>query len=397
MLKLNKIYAIDCRVGMKQLPGESIDCVVTSPPYWALRDYRTKRLLWDADSQCQHKWQASGLCSKCKGWKGQLGLEPTFEFYIKHLCYIFDEVKRVLKNTGTCWINLGDAYGHSSRIDNQYGKYRIETLGMKKYGGHSIRGLEKSLCLIPFRFAIEMINRGWLLRNVIIWLKPNCMPSSVRDRFTVDFEYLFFFVKNKRYWFETQYEKWTDKRPADIKRALFGHKRYEGKMNLDKQGSFAFSESKVVGNPLQGRNKRCVWQIPTQPFKEAHFATFPEALIETPIKAGCPEFICKKCGKARERIFDVEYEWQTNGKTMGPKQKMGITATIPGHAIKKVKSIGYTNCSCSAGWENGIVLDPFMGSGTTAIVSRKLGRNFIGFEINPRYAKICNERLRLTI
>lgn len=397
--QLNKIYNIDCRDGLKQLPSESIDCIVTSPPYWALRDYGTMGQQWDADPHCKHKWLPSGLCSKCKGWKGQLGLEPTFELYIKHLCNIFDEVRRVLKKTGTCWINLGDTYytksGSGFLNDNLSSNTNVKAKGINKANRLRGQGLLPSKCisLVPFRFAIEMVNRGWILRNVIIWHKPNCMPSSVRDRFTVDFEYIFFFVKDKKYWFETQYEKWTDKKSADIERALFGHRRYEGKMNLDKEGSFALSESKVVGNPIQGRNKRCVWQIPTQPFREAHFATFPELLIETPIKAGCPEFICKKCGKARYKIFNVDYNWQTKGKTKGPKQKIGITATIPGHAIKKVRPIGYTNCGCNGGWRFGIVLDPFMGSGTTALVSKRLGRKFIGFEINPDYVKICNKRL----
>ena len=173
----NKIIHGDSLEVLQTLPGESIDCVVTSPPYWALRDY---------------------------GVPGQLGLESTFNEYISKLCDIFDEVKRVLKKEGTCWVNIGDTYvgsgfgagGKHHFLSDQALKNPTKFAGLPN----------KSLCQIPSRFAIEMCNRGWILRNEIIWHKPNCMPQSVKDRFTVDFEKIFFFVKSKKYYFETQYE-----------------------------------------------------------------------------------------------------------------------------------------------------------------------------------------------
>lgn len=208
--------------------------------------------------------------------------------------------------------------------------------------------------MIPQRFVIEMINRGWILRNTLIWYKPNCMPSSVRDRFTVDFEYLFFFVKNKKYWFETQFEPLgKDKRMAGIRRAR--ELGYDGKGSYQewyhkqrkKQSWHDHSKDKEQGfgqqtrgqshkkpnipHP-QGRNKRCVWKITTKPFKDVHFAVFPEELVETPIKAGCPK--------------------------------------------------------------GGIILDPFCGSGTTCVVAKKLERNYIGIELNPEYCEMANIRLK---
>ena len=237
-------------------------------------------------------------------------------------------------------MNLGDTYNsHSANSKNVGGfegkqmknnkEYADTKIATKKY----ISLPDKSLCNIPSRFSIEMQNRGWILRNKIIWHKPNCMPSSVTDRFTVDFEEIFFFVKNKKYWFEQQFEPWQDNNPNDINRAINGHKKYNGKFkDEDKKGSFAFSESKVAGDPRKGRNKRTVWKIPTQPFPEAHFAVFPEALVETPIKAGCPK--------------------------------------------------------------DGIVLGPFMGSGTVALKSLKENRNFIGIEINPDYIDMAYNRIR---
>ena len=227
---IDTIIQGDALTVLKTLDANSVDICVTSPPYWGLRDYKTD---------------------------GQLGLEPTFNEYLDHLIQIFTEVKRVTK--GTIWINIGDTYN---------GK--------------------KSLCGIPERFAILMTDKlGLIRRNTIIWHKPNCMPSSVRDRFTVDFEYVYFFTKSQRYYFETQYEPYLEastrwggpirKRPDNPK--------YETRERPDR------------ANPL-GRIKRSVWRIPTKPFSGAHFAVFPPTLIEPMIKSGCPEQICNKCGKS---------------------------------------------------------------------------------------------------
>lgn len=223
------------------------------------------------------------------------------------------------------------------------------------------------------------------------------MPSSVKDRFTVDFEYLFFFSKNKKYYFEQQFEPWIDKNIHDIKRAIYGHKEYKGKYKSEKKGKFSFGESKIVGDPLRGRNKRTVWSINTKPFKEAHFAVFPPKLIETPIRAGCPEFICKKCGKAREKIFDKKlkdniYKPRINEKYSAGSEFMSNKTTL--RCETETKEKGYTDCGCNAGFEAGIVLDPFIGSGTTGKVAIKQRKHFIGFEINPKYVlDIADKRL----
>lgn len=310
---------------LKKLDDESVDMVITSPPYWALRDY---------------------------GVEGQLGLEPTFQEYINKLCDIFDEVKRVLKKEGTCWVVMGDTYGGSG---NGAGGYSDKST-LRGYTGEKTKGREmakeswcfekapkvngpqKSLCQIPSRFAIEMTNRGWILRNEIIWFKPNCMPSSVKDRFTVDFEKMFFFVKNRKYYFEQQFEVplTNENRPSGIVRNReYG---YQGKYKINETAKFFIKKGSggnlhLPANPKkQGRNKRCVWKIKTKPFKEAHFAVYPPSLIETPIKAGCPK--------------------------------------------------------------GGIVLDPFLGSGTTAVVAKKLNRKWIGIELNPKYIKIAKKRIK---
>ena len=297
-METNKIYLGDCLEVLKTITDNSVDCVVTSPPYWALRDY---------------------------GVDGQLGLEPTFQEYITKLCDIFDEVKRVLKEDGTCWVNLGDTY-YGSGSGTQYNPtlesskevYVMPYIASKiKQRSKCAVYMSKCLCCIPDRFKIEMINRGWICRNEIIWYKPNCMPSSAKDRFTVDFEKVFFFVKNKKYWFETQ---------RDESITTWNSSRMSGKTLANQHGGKSRPDKEQ-----QGRNKRCVWKVTTKPFKEAHFATYPEQLIEPMIKAGCPE--------------------------------------------------------------DGIVLDPFMGAGTTALVAIKQNKRYIGIELNQEYIKIAENRL----
>jgi DNA modification methylase len=359
MIKVNTIICGAMPEATKVIPDGSINCSISSPPYWALRDY---------------------------GVDGQLGLEPTFEEYIDKLCTIYDEVKRVLRKDGTCWVNLGDTYGGHNGVLSSGGRAgfaKDEDKGM-----YLDRGLAKSLCLIPQRFAIEMVNRGWILRNVIIWHKPNPMPSSAKDRFTVDFEYVYFFVKSKKYWFEPQYEPVQD---CTIKRDNYGHSG---------GGPYAMGRPREPGEfmtPL-GRNKRTVWTIPTQPFPEAHFATFPEKLVEPMIKAGCPEFVCTKCGKGREKIYDVE-KTQTrpdlSSKYGQPENDVrGGSESLRKREISNHYFKGYTDCGCNADWRPGIVCDIFAGSGTTLQVAARLRRDWIGIELKPEYIEMAEKRAR---
>jgi len=458
---LNTIIQGDTLDVLKQIPNDSIDCVITSPPYWSLRNYEIE---------------------------GQLGQEKTFQEYIEKLITIFIEIKRILKPTGTCFVNIGDTYiskgatRHKGYVDPKYPNGRVggdcEPSGLKQ----TIES--KNLALIPFRFAVEMQNRGWIVRNTIIWHKPNCMPESAKDRFTVDFEYVFFFVKNQKYYFEQQLEEFAQ---SSIERVKYGitknNKMMSGNYSIQYDNTIKLFK-KANNGELNKRNKRCVWSITTKPFKGAHFATFPPDLIEPMIKAGCPEFVCKKCGKPREKQF-CKKEHLGNEKPQSPKFKFSnslvnsaggrpfyyteqrkypvnqkefaiflksyvkgheqeldnvFTPTTWRHWIRtdnsgsalpdreqylllkqicgfpddfdeqmtttvtilvddkgnKKEFCGWTDCGCGAGFEPGIVLDPFMGSGTTAVVAKKLGRNYIGIELNPKYIEIANKRINET-
>lgn len=440
-----RIILGDALEQLRKLPKDSIDCVVCSPPYWALRDYGSAvETVWGGRSQCRHHWRlpiasrtldyrtgktstvrikaavlpeskrTSQSCRRCGAWKGQLGLEPTFELYLSHLCSIFDEVKRVLKQTGTCWVNLGDTYSGSwGPTDHSLSaKARRAGFNCRPPSSLSQSVAPKSLCLVPFRFAVEMVNRSWILRNVIIWHKPNCLPCSAKDRFTVDFEYVFFFTKSRNYCFEPQYEPHQDSTIRRVRRFVVNNERFDPARHKSQTG-FGQPPFKILSNISQrglnplGRNKRCVWRIPTQSFTGEHFAAFPEQLCETPIKAGCPKFVCTKCGRPRKEPFT-----QPEGGIRSLEEKSGIERdptrrfrdpTIgfqPGRGSKKRESAiafckegRFSGCRCRARFVPGVVLDPFCGAGTTGVVAAKLGRCFIGIEPNPKYVAMAMRRL----
>jgi DNA modification methylase len=351
VIELNKIIHADVTKGIP-LPDKSVNCIVTSPPYWGLRDY---------------------------GVEGQLGLERTPEGYVSKLVEVFRECWRVLRDDGTVWLNLGDSYASSGKNRTEKQAIAKSTLNGSTRNQMSILkqqskitdGLKpKDLVGIPWMVAFALRADGWYLRQDIIWQKPNPMPESVIDRCTKAHEYIFLLSKSAKYYFdaeaiktpliehseniypfsdgtktETMYRQRGFKTPDgwDTRKELHGNyhkdgreKRIKGyKHKKDKTGGLLGHsgnydpEGNLIGNGKA--NKRSVWTVATQPFPEAHFATFPENLITDCIKAGCPE--------------------------------------------------------------GGIVLDPFMGAGTTALIALKHNRNFIGFELNPKYIKIAEKRI----
>jgi DNA modification methylase len=283
---------------IKKLDDNTIDCVVTSPPYWGLRDY---------------------------GVDGQLGLEKTYQEHIQNIVELFRAMKPKLKDSATVWLNYGDSYA-STVNGTKVKDIKNDDRGFVDKPFSTIQGSlkPKDLVMIPNRIAIALQDDGWWIRSEIIWHKPNPMPESTKDRPTSCHEKIWLITKSKKYYYDADAirEPTTDS--------------YKGKRGLIKKRNKTQSAMKdrvfnIPYHPSNTKNKRNVWTIPTKPCKEAHFATFPKDLIEPCIKAGCPE--------------------------------------------------------------NGIVFDPFGGSGTTGIVAKSLNRKAILSELNPEYIEIAKVRI----
>ena len=415
-LETNKVYEGNSLDVLKTFPDESLDMCVTSPPYWGLRDYGTAN--WKGGKEdCDHTipcdWTAgkvqkanhgsmrtyTELCKRCgaKRVDEQLGLESTPEKFINNLCDIFDEVKRVLRPHGSCWVNLGDSYVRSPSQQDPVGKTGIQSTkyqyNFKHKKNYSSTYKTKSLVQIPSRFAIEMTDRGWILRNEIIWHKPSCMPASVKDRYTVDFEKMFFFTKNPKYYFKQQLEPVKE---VSLKRAQYGLDQTDYDMKaVNVQGLDKMGERFVNPN---GRNKRTVWNVNVASFKGAHFAVYPPELIESPIDAGCPEFVDKKTGIPRERVMEKtsleRHELPKDNPNHRPERYDGKYEQ--GQRYASYDDKGYTDGRDDDEFTPGIVLDPFFGSGTTAEVAMKQDKDWVGIELNPEFVKISDERLEPT-
>lgn len=291
------IYCGDALTVLKTLPDESVNMCVTSPPYYALRDY---------------------------GVDGQIGLEDTPEEYIERLVDVFREVKRVLRDDGTLWVNIGDSYcGTGDKGDYKDPKYADGRNGQSVSKTKNVNGCKhKDLIGIPWMLAFALRADGWYLRQDIIWHKPNPMPESVTDRCTKAHEYIFLLSKSKQYYFDIDAIKEPAIYPNDNR----------GERTDSRRGTYMNSMSGSTG---ETRQKRDVWSVATSPFPEAHFATFPEKLIEPCILAGCPK--------------------------------------------------------------NGVVLDCFNGAGTTGVVALKNDRQYIGIELNPEYVDMSNKRIELVM
>jgi DNA modification methylase len=357
----------DVREVLRELPNESVDCCVTSPPYFGLRDYQVE---------------------------AQIGLEATPDLYVEAIVGVFREVHRVLAEHGTCFLNLGDSYyaaGWESRRRSEVGAGSFAAEERRSHTG-IIDGLKvKDLIGIPWMVAFALRADGWYLRSDIVWAKRNVMPESVTDRPTKAHEYIFLLSKNPHYYFDQE----AVREPA----AYFGPNGNPDTMNgaaNARPGEMA-GRAGVKPDVIPGRNIRSVWEIATQPYADAHFATFPEALPRRCIMAGCPERVCRTCGKPSERIVErspMEIRPSARAAEQGDDVNDRRTATS-GTMTKpsETETVGWSDCGHDD-WRVGRVLDPFMGSGTTALVARKLGRHAVGIELNEEYAALAAKRLQ---
>jgi DNA modification methylase len=407
------------------LAAASINCVVTSPPYWNLRDYGTAT--WTGgDAECNHRvgrFTRGGLSGKQASNSGsngdeavrecphcgavrtdsQLGLEATPELYVANLIAVFREVRRVLRDDGTLWLNLGDSYAATGKSGGgvqgeKWSDHGADTEGPRggKWSPAPPGFKPKDLCMIPARVAMALQQDGWYLRSDIIWAKTSCMPESVRDRCTSSHEHLFMLTKKARYWYDTD----AIAEPSDGRswHDVTGPPRTDvpGQAKQDGHGRrhAGFNERYFAGPPPATRNKRDVWTIGPQPFAEAHFATYPEKLVEPCVLAGCPAKVCAVCGGPWDRVVE-----KTPAKVMAPGSEYGDGAgRNDGHRSMLVGASSTTTgwqptCTCNASTVPGTVLDPFAGSGTTGAVAYRLGRKFVGIELNPEYAAMAERRI----
>ena len=366
-----KIIKGNCLDKLKELPEQSVNTCITSPPYWGLRDY---------------------------GESDQLGLEDTPEEFVENLVKVFREVKRVLRDDGTVWLNLGDSYSSGGRSTTTNQSLR----GGKDYGvtrPKPSKGIKpKDLIGIPWRVAFALQADGWYLRQDIIWHKPNPMPESVTDRCTKAHEYIFLLSKSPKYYFDNEAIKEDSKYYGKDSRSDKGNIRYEGKRtegadNLAQQSLVTIDEKK---------NKRSVWTVTTKPFKGAHFAVFPPDLITPCVLAGCPEKVCVECDTPYERKVESKRlkrnELPKDDPRYRPNTYDGSYKDINGKADAGYMStidLGLQKqCQCETNeTRTGTVLDPFGGAGTTGLVADRNGRNALLIELNEEYAEMARDRL----
>lgn len=326
----NQILIGDARERLTELPPSLVDCVITSPPYYQLRNY---------------------------GHAGQLGLEPTVDAWAESLREVLGEVARALKPSGAVWVNLGDSYSRNVRTGAP----------------------AKSLLLGPERLSLKLVEDGWLVRNKVIWSKSNPMPSSVRDRLSATSEMIYLLTRSGRYFFDLDAIRTphrSTRPPRKSPRAAprvypppgAGAPSWGSHAETDNRSLAKLNDRGQVGHPL-GKNPGDVWEIGTASFGGAHFATFPIKLIERPLLATCPERVCAGCGQPWERE---------------PMRRLGELA-VRGE-LRKV-------CTCQRGWRAGLVLDPFLGSGTVALAALQYRRDWLGIELNPDYARIAEQRI----
>jgi site-specific DNA-methyltransferase (adenine-specific) len=324
-LPLGTVLIGDVRERLAGLPDASVDCVITSPPYFRLRDY---------------------------GISGQIGLEDTVDGWVDELRLTFRGLARVLKPTGSVWLNLGDSYSRHPRSGAP----------------------AKSLLLGPERLALALLADGWTVRNKVVWAKTNTMPTSVRDRLSCQWETLYLLTRSRHYFFDLDAIRvphrsgQAGRRRASTAIIPTSRPSWAGPLAGTNAGLARLKANGMVGHRL-GKNPGDVWTMASSNYRGAHFATFPESLVVRPLLASCPERVCRDCGEP----------WQREPARV-----------VDGHYVRGQLAAG---CACQAPFQPGVVLDPFMGAGTVGVVAARHRRDWLGIELNPEFAGLAMERI----
>jgi DNA modification methylase len=451
-----RVICGDALTVLAQLPAGVAQTCVTSPPYWGLRDYGVPPRLWGGRAGCEHAWgqgergrrsdmlpagksrsqgrigtdqrqaraalEGGQFCTRCGAWLGCLGLEPSPHLYVEHLVELLDGVRRVLRDDGTVWLNLGDSYSGSgpsgasyqsqttrrrAQGNGQDGNFRVsKTLGRRglTYAEKkpiAVPGTKpKDLIGVPWMVAFALREAGWWLRAEVIWAKPNPMPESVRDRPTRSHEHVFLLAKQRRYFYDHD----------AIREPDCGHSSGNGyvrKQRLTYTSGSGARGQQEAWQPGGGRNRRDVWTIAPRPGRFGHIAPFPEQLAEPCVLAGSSAIACGVCGAPWRRIVQTQGETSTErarqrGHTTrlattpnGRRQSLDFQGAHTGLPGRRRQTTGWApTCEHNDGSGRGLVLDPFCGSATTGVVAVRHGREFLGIELNPTYAEIARQRLQ---
>ena len=328
----NQVLLGDATQQLRRLPENSVDCVITSPPYFLLRDY-------NAD--------------------GQIGLEATIDDWVEEMRSVFSEVARVLKPAGGLWLNIGDTFSGHAKVG----------------------ALPKSMLLAPERLLLALSKDGWIVRSKVIWSKTNTMPNCVADRLNVTYEPIYHLVRSPRYYFDLD----------AIREPITPSEKHLANALPANDGTLLEDAMSDATRPILGTNPGDVWRIATKGFRGQHFATFPEGLITKPLLSSVPEKICTTCGtpwKRALRTWRVPLGDGTNRPNNDPYVmrfgKLWNTLRQSGDLVP---------CGCGAPTVPGIVLDPFFGAGTTGVVAKAHGRDWLGIEINEDYRDLSLHRL----
>jgi len=372
------IHIGDAEATLAAMPSDSVHMMMTSPPYFGLRDY---------------------------GEDGQIGLEDSLHEYIDELVAVFDEIRRVLRPDGSAWLNLGDSYA-TARRDHTGG----DQVGGAPDGDYATRDEgdlgRKNKMLVPHRVAIALQSDGWIVRNDVTWVKPNPMPSSVKDRLNTTTEQIFHLTPEPDYYYDLDaireaHAKSTMDRGAGSE--------YNTRRFTAQKGKSMTQQDDVKIHP-SGKNPGDVFEVTTKPFPEAHFAVYPPELCEKPTKATCPPKVCVECGSPyereveRESIEDAGRSDDAQYVQSGTREEKDAHRQLGGNyqealENRDVEMKGWQQtCDCDTdATEPGIVLDPFAGAGTTCLVAKELDRRFIGVDLNPEYVAMAQRRLGLDV
>ena len=413
-----QLYLGDAAAQLALLPAGSVHCVISSPPFWGLRDYGTGS--WEGGAaDCDHlgepfrtkdaadRQPMKAVCTKCgaRRMDQQVGLEQTPDEWCRRLVDVYREARRVLRDDGVMFLEIGDSYASSPTTGGPPSPSLQGTqnqtpagTGWRRPDGYK----PKDLVGQPWLLAFALRADGWYLRSEIIWARPNPMPESVTDRPTKAHSTVFLLSKKPRYFWdadairEPNAPDYLEPRPAG--------RRIVANRDPSRRDSDAGTPVGEGGNPRAfngaGRNVRSVWQIATEPTPFAHFATWPQTLVERMIRAGTSEHgCCTACGAPWVRESDVTYtdagRGNANGARKGANDDARIGRPYETRKLKTVQTTGWApSCSCDGAVRPCTVLDPFMGSGTTALVARRLGRRAVGIELNPAYLEIARRRLQ---